>query len=80
VDRLLRLIAHPDWLMEAARITLASAGAHTPGVDGVTKSRLKDTLPVYISEIRSELLAGTFQPAPARRVYIPKSNGKMRPL
>ena len=37
VDRLLRLMAHPVWLEEAARITLSSRGAHTPGVDGVDK-------------------------------------------
>jgi retron-type reverse transcriptase len=33
-----------------------------------------------LETLRTELLAGTFQPQAARRVYIPKSNGKMRPL
>ncbi|MCX2120139.1 hypothetical protein JDW13_25195, partial [Escherichia coli] len=47
----------PEWLAEAARITLSSKGAHTPGVDGVNKTMLQ-----------------------ARLVYIPKSNGKLRPL
>ena len=36
-DRLLRLIADRSWLQEAARITLASRGARTAGVDGVDK-------------------------------------------
>jgi len=40
IERLLRLITHPEWLAEAARITLSSTGAHPPGVDGVNKATL----------------------------------------
>jgi retron-type reverse transcriptase len=36
-DRLLRLIADQAWLAEAARVVLASSGAHTPGIDGMDK-------------------------------------------
>jgi RNA-directed DNA polymerase len=39
-DRLLRLVADRAWLSEAARITLASSGAKTPGVDGVAKVQM----------------------------------------
>jgi group II intron reverse transcriptase/maturase len=81
VDRLLRLIAERDWLEEAARITLSSSGATTPGVDGVTKHFLgPDVLPDYLQHIREELLSGKYRPCPARRIYIPKANGKPRPL
>lgn len=79
-DRLLRLIADRNWLSEAARITLASSGARTPGVDGVDKRMLEANLPHELATIREELLAGTYTPLPARRVYIPKANGKLRPL
>ncbi|MDP5211316.1 group II intron reverse transcriptase/maturase, partial [Microbulbifer sp. 2205BS26-8] len=80
VDRLLRLIAQPDWLAEATRITLTSKGANTPGVDGETKSTLRPKVPSILKQIRDELLTDTYQPQPARRVYIPKAGGKQRPL
>jgi group II intron reverse transcriptase/maturase len=79
-DRLLRLIAESAWLAEAARITLASRGASTPGVDGVDKAMMKGTLHHDLATMRAELLAGCYTPQPARRVYIPKANGKLRPL
>jgi RNA-directed DNA polymerase len=79
-DRLLRLIADRDWLSEAARITLASSGARTPGVDGVDRRMMEANLQHELSTIREELLAGSYSPLPARRVYIPKANGKLRPL
>ena len=79
-DRLLRIIADQSWLQEAARITLASGGARTPGIDGVDKQALEAMLPDELAQLRAELLAGSYQPQPARRVYIPKANGKQRPL
>jgi group II intron reverse transcriptase/maturase len=80
VDRLLRLISHPEWLSQAAKSTISSKGAHTPGVDGITKRHLPEDLSDYLNQIRNELLTGDYQPLPARRVYIPKVNGKQRPL
>jgi RNA-directed DNA polymerase len=78
-DRLLRLIADRTWLAEAARITLASSGARTPGVDGVDKAMMTGNLHQELATIRAELLAGSYTPLPARRVYIPKANGTLRP-
>jgi RNA-directed DNA polymerase len=79
-DRLLRLISNRDWLAEAARITLASSGAKTPGVDGVDKLAMQSNLHRELETIRDELSTGSYRPLPARRVYIPKANGKQRPL
>ena len=79
-DRLLRLIAHPVWLAEAARVTLASLGAKSPGIDGMDKSRLAPLLAQELERLRAELLAGAYHPAPARRVYILKATGQPRPL
>lgn len=80
INRLLRLISHPQWLRKAAEITLSSKGAKTPGVDGITKIHLQARLNNYLHEIRTDLLSGNYQPLPARRIYIPKANGKQRPL
>ena len=80
VNRLLRLMSHPEWLREAARITLSSKGARTPGVDGVTRDQLQDGLENYLNVISNDLRSGDYQPSPARRIYIPKANGKQRPL
>ncbi len=79
-DRLLRVIANRSWLHEAARVTLASRGAKTPGIDGIDKQAIERDLQYQLDMIRSELLAGNYRPQPARRVYIPKANGKQRPL
>ena len=50
-------------------------GKKTPGVDGSTW-----TTPEAKSRAVLSLKRRGYQPLPLRRVYIPKSNGKMRPL
>lgn len=80
LDRLLRMIADRSWLQEAARVTLASKGARTPGIDGIDKQAMEQDIQNQLDMIRAELLSGGYQPQPARRVYIPKANGKQRPL
>src|SRR5262249_11757997 len=54
---------------------VSNSGARTPGVDGV----LWDT-PEGKSAAFSTLRRHGYQPQPLRRVYIPKSNSKQRPL
>jgi len=79
-DRLLRIITNRSWLLEAARVALSSSGAKTSGVDGMGKQDMLQDLHSHLERIRSELLAGTYRPQPTKRVYIPKANGKLRPL
>lgn len=79
-DRLLRLIADREWLAEAARIVLASSGARTPGIDVMDKRRMQAGLDHHLADLRTNLLKGTYRPKPAKRIHIPKANGKLRPL
>ena len=79
-DRLLRLIATREWLAEAARIVLASSGARTPGIDGIDKQRLQVRLDQHLEDLRKSLLDESYRPQPVKRIYIPKTNGKLRPL
>src|SRR6476660_5507314 len=54
---------------------ISNSGAKTPGVDGVVWNT-----PEAKSAAFNALRRHGYQPQPLRRVYIPKSNGKMRPL
>ncbi|CAH1664219.1 putative RNA-directed DNA polymerase [Hyphomicrobiales bacterium] len=67
-------------LAEAARIVLASSGARTPGIDGIDKRRMQAGLDRHLADLRTSLLKGTYRPKPVKRIYIPKANGKLRPL
>jgi len=62
IERLLRLITQPEWLAEAARITLSSKGAHTPGVDGVNKTKLEARLAAELQILRDEFSQDTTSP------------------
>lgn len=57
---------------------LANKGA--PGVDGISTAQLKEFLWQNWSQIRGEILAGTYRPQPVKRVEIPKPNGGTRKL
>jgi len=51
------------------------------GYDGVSIDDVeKYGVEKYLSEIAEEIKNETYKPQPVLRVYIPKSNGKMRPL
>ncbi|AMK21298.1 reverse transcriptase/maturase family protein [Sphingobium sp. TKS] len=52
-------------------------GAMTPGVDGQTFDGM--TL-ARLDRLVERVADGRYRPRPVRRVYIPKGNGKMRPL
>src|ERR1700761_3785903 len=52
----------------------------SPGVDGMTIDDAKGYLREHWPSIRSQLLKGTYQPQPVKRVEIPKPDGGVRKL
>ena len=77
-DDLLERILCPENLQAAWLRVKANGGA--AGVDGMTLAQFPAFARQHWGEIRSRLLAGTYHPAPVRRVFIPKPNGDLRPL
>ena len=51
-----------------------------PGIDGMTFEDLAPYLKEHWPTIRAQLLAGSYEPQPVRRVEIPKAAGGKRPL
>ncbi|MBF0421980.1 MAG: group II intron reverse transcriptase/maturase, partial [Magnetococcales bacterium] len=51
-----------------------------PGLDGVTMKAFGDKLDAEIEHLLEELRGGRYRASPVRRVFIPKANGKLRPL
>jgi RNA-directed DNA polymerase len=69
-----------DVLWEAWERVLRNKGA--AGVDRITLARVQEVYGVsrLLGELQADLRAGTYRPAPARRVDIPKPDGSKRPL
>ena len=55
-------------------------GNKAEGIDKVNKKEYAENLDENIKELVIRLKNKAYKPAPALRVYIPKDNGKMRPL
>ena len=51
-----------------------------PGVDGLSIAQVRKHLPELVSELRRQLLEGSYRPGAIRRVWIPKSGGGQRGL
>jgi RNA-directed DNA polymerase len=78
---LYRYVREVNWLESARSAILSNNGANTPGIDGIKGQ----DLPVsewlaLLNQTVEDLRAGTYCPMPVKRVYIPKANGKLRPL
>jgi RNA-directed DNA polymerase len=74
-------IVRPDVLQSAWERVAANGGA--PGVDGVSIEQVRRSEhgeSGFLSELQESLVARTYRPQPVKRVYIPKANGKLRPL
>src|ERR1700687_1084731 len=77
-NRLMEAVCERENLKAALRQVKANKGS--PGVDGMTVGGIKDYLKQHWSAIREQLLNGTYEPKPVRRVEILKSDGGVRKL
>jgi group II intron reverse transcriptase/maturase len=77
LERVYRLLYNPDLYLKAYGKIYRNDGAMTPGATGETVDGMSlDKINAIIACIRDERYVWS----PARRVYIPKANGKKRPL
>uniref|UniRef100_UPI001ABF6483 reverse transcriptase/maturase family protein n=2 Tax=Streptomyces violaceusniger group TaxID=2839105 RepID=UPI001ABF6483 len=77
LERLYRQLFNPELYLLAYRKLYSNAGAMTPGVTGETVDGMSlEKVESIINIVRSE----RYRWAPVRRTYIPKQNGKRRPL
>lgn len=68
---------NPIFFIEAYQKMYANPGNMTPGSDGQTIDGFKKSkIDALIEKLRKE----QYYPTPVRRIYIPKKNGKQRPL
>lgn len=51
-----------------------------PGIDRMTVQEVEDWFNKYKEEVVSKIMNKQYRPMPVKRVYIPKPNGKKRPL
>ena len=75
---LIRVILSDGNLNEAVRRVKSNKGV--PGVDKMTVYEIDEYFEKNMESIKQSILEKKYRPQPVKRVYIPKSNGKKRPL
>lgn len=75
---LIEEILSVENLNEAIKRVKANKGAS--GIDKMSVDKLEPYFNEHRKEIIESIMNKTYKPQPVRRVYIPKSNGKLRPL
>ena len=73
------LLHHVD-LSRLWRAYVAISPKASPGVDGVTWSAYGEHLRGNLEDLLKRVHSGAYHPSPSRRAYIPKADGRLRPL
>lgn len=71
-------IYRKDVLQAAWKQVKANRGS--AGVDGVTIKEIEEKIEEELERLHEELREKRYKPQPVKRVWIPKANGKLRPL
>jgi RNA-directed DNA polymerase len=79
-ETLYSLLCNEVWLRVAHHSVNSNQGRETAGIDGETMSQFNGNLEGNLERLRELLKTKRFEPQPVKRVYIPKPNGKQRPL
>src|SRR5271165_4590397 len=77
-NRWMEEVCERENLKQALQQVKANKGS--AGVDGMTVGGITDYLKQHWPAIREQLLSGTYEPKPVRRVEIPKPDGGVRKL
>jgi len=78
-ERFTALLHHIDTnLLEAEFFALKEHAV--PGADGVTWRDYEQNLKANLEDLHARVHRGAYRPQPSRRVYIPKPDGRQRPL
>lgn len=76
-DKLYRILYNPQMYIKAYANIYSNNGSATSGIDNETADGFNEKI---IEKVIETLKDESYQPKPALRVYIPKKNGKKRPL
>ena len=76
--KLMEKILSEENLKMAIKKVKQNKGA--PGIDKMTVAEVEQWFEQYQEEVVSLIMNKTYRPMPVKRVYIPKPNGKQRPL
>jgi len=82
------IICQEEWMAQAMWKIIHNKGAETAGIDGIIRTlyydakanSLRESARDKIKEICRSLERWEYKPQPVRRTYVPKANGKMRPI
>jgi RNA-directed DNA polymerase len=82
-DRKQRFTALLHHVYDTRRLEAAYAGLKrdaAPGIDGQTWQSYGEHLDENLSDLSERLKRGAYRASPARRTFIPKADGRLRPL
>jgi RNA-directed DNA polymerase len=78
--KLYDLLTYEPLLVWAFDKLMTNVGSRTAGIDGTDKRAALKNREQILTDLQAALKTGTYQHQPVRRVFIPKANGKRRPL